>query len=226
MGLVFLIPLDIAFSCWFFFFFWKAQLISASALGWQERPEFPEQSMGAYIALFAIAFWMGRRHLMRFFRSAWNTQLRAGADEDATEPLRYRSAVLGLIVGFVFLVVFCWYAGMSIWAAAVFFALFLMTEIGITRIRAEVGSPIHDLHFAGPEYLMVDAFGTRKLGASSLTVMSFFWFLTRAHYSDVMPHQLEGFKLADRARMNQRGLLIAMLVAIVVGTNRRVLGYP
>jgi len=33
LGLVFLIPLDIAFSFWFFFFFWKAQLISASALG-------------------------------------------------------------------------------------------------------------------------------------------------------------------------------------------------
>ena len=50
------------------------------------------------------------------------------------------------------------------WAAGIFFALYLMTEIGITRIRAEVGSPIHDLHFAGPEYLMVGAVGTRKLG--------------------------------------------------------------
>lgn len=218
LGLVFLIPLDIAFSCWFFFFFWKAQLISASALGWRERPEFPEQSMGAYIALFVIALWMGRRHLIRFFKSTWTSEIRTSGDEDAAEPLRYRTAVIGLILGFSLLVFFCWYAGMSMWAAAVFFALFLMTEIGITRIRAEVGSPVHDLHFAGPEYLMVDAVGTRKLGASSLTVMSFFWFLTRAHYSDAMPHQLEGFKLADRARMGQRGLLIAMIVATIFGT--------
>jgi len=67
-----------------------------------------------------------------------------------------------------------------------------MTITGVTLIRAEVGSPIHDLHFAGPEILMVDALGTRKLGPSNQTVISFFWFLTRAHYSDVMPHQLEG----------------------------------
>ena len=107
---------------------------------------------------------------------------------------------------------------MSPLAAGVFFALYLMTEVGITRIRAEVGSPIHDLYFAGPEYLMVNAVGTRKLGPRNLSVLSFFWFLTRAHYSDVMPHQLEGFRLADQARMNNRRVLAAMLIATVVGT--------
>ena len=53
---------------------------------------------------------------------------------------------------------------MSPLAAVIFFALYLMTVIGVTRVRAEVGSPVHDLHFAGPEFLMVDAVGTRKLG--------------------------------------------------------------
>ena len=107
---------------------------------------------------------------------------------------------------------------MSPLAAMVFFALYLMTVIGVTRIRAEVGSPIHDLHFAGPEFLMIDAVGTRKLGPRNLSVLSFFWFITRAHYSDGMPHQLEGFKLADRARMNMRPLVAAMLIATVLGT--------
>ena len=46
LGLIFLIPLDIAFSCWFFFFFWKAQLVLGSAMGLRQRPEFPEQSTG------------------------------------------------------------------------------------------------------------------------------------------------------------------------------------
>ena len=139
-------------------------------------------------------------------------------DDGATEPLSYRNAMLGLVLGFSFLVLFCWKAGMTLWAAGIFFALYLMTEIGVTRIRAEVGSPIHDLHFAGPEYIMVDTVGTRKMGAANLTVLSFFWFLTRAHYSDVMPHQLEGFKLADQARMNNRRVLLAMLIATVLGT--------
>ena len=33
-----------------------------------------------------------------------------------------------------------------------------------------------------------------------------------------MPHQLEGFKLADQARMNNRRVLLAMLIATVLGT--------
>ncbi len=218
LGLIFLIPLDIAFSCWFFFFFWKAQLVLGSAMGLRQRPEFPEQSTGAYIALFVIALWMGRGHLARLLKSIFHLGARERRDDGAAEPLRYRTAVLGMIIGFAFLVAFCWKAGMSMWAAGIFFALYLMTEIGITRIRAEVGSPIHDLHFAGPEYLMVGAVGTRKLGPENLSVLSFFWFLTRAHYSDVMPHQLEGFKLADQSRMNNRRVLFAMLIATVLGT--------
>ena len=222
LGLLFLIPLDITFSCWFFFFFWKAQLILGSAMGFRQRPELhhlnPEQSAGAYIALFVIALWIGRGHLARIFKSIFHLATSEDRDDGATEPLRYRTAVLGLICGFAFLVLFCWKAGMSPLAAGVFFALYLMTEVGITRIRAEVGSPIHDLYFAGPEYLMVNAVGTRKLGPRNLSVLSFFWFLTRAHYSDVMPHQLEGFRLADQARMNNRRVLAAMLIATVVGT--------
>ena len=219
IGLIFLIPLDIIFSCWFFFFFWKAQLILGSALGFQQRPEFPEQSMGAYISLFFIALWIGRHHLMRFLKSLLSLGKKENViDDSSTEPLRYRTAVLGLVCSLTFILLFCWKMGMSPWAAGLFFTLYLMTVIGVTRIRAEVGSPVHDLHFAGPEYLMVDIFGTRKIGPSNLSIISFFWFLTRAHYSDVMPHQLEAFKLADRARMNHRGVLAAILIATAVGT--------
>ncbi len=218
LGLIFLIPLDIAFSCWFFFFFWKAQIILGSVMGFRQRPEFPEQSTGAYIALFVIALWIGRGHLARILKSIFHLIKKEDRDDGATEPLSYRSAMLGLVLGFTFLVLFCWKAGMTMWAAGIFFALYLMTEIGVTRIRAEVGSPIHDLHFAGPEYIMVDTVGTRKMGPANLAVLSFFWFLTRAHYSDVMPHQLEGFKLADQARMNGRRVLLAMLIATVLGT--------
>jgi hypothetical protein len=238
IGLIFLIPLDISFSCWFFFFFWKAQLVLGSVMGWRQRPEFPEQSAGAYISLFFIALWIGRHHLVKaklpllffmmelfllrkekvwgVFKSLFNFV--KDEDNSSAEPLRYRTAMLGLIFSFLFILFFCWKAGMSLWAASIFFVLYLMTAIGVTRIRAEVGSPVHDLHFAGPEIVMVDAVGTREIGPSSLSIIPFFWFLTRAHYSDVMPHQLEGFKLADRAKMNNRGVLKASLIATIVGT--------
>ena len=218
IGLVFLIPLDISFSCWFFFVLWKAQQIFESTLGWRARPLLSEQAAGAHISLFFIAIWIGRRHLAHVFKVALKPAMRDDKHNDSAELLDYRIAVWGLICGIGLILLFCWKAGMSLWAAGAFFALYLMTEIGITRIRAEVGSPFHDLHFAGPEILMIGAVGTRKIGPRNLSIMSLFWFLSRMHYSDVMPHQLEGFKLADRARMDNRWVFGAILIATVAGT--------
>ena len=69
VGLIFLIPLDITFSCWVFFFYWKAQLVIGSALGQVQRPEFPEQSAGAYISLCVIAIWMAKKHIVMILKS-------------------------------------------------------------------------------------------------------------------------------------------------------------
>ncbi|MBM3239636.1 hypothetical protein FJZ31_25390 [Candidatus Poribacteria bacterium] len=218
VGLVFLIPLDLSFSCWFFFLFWKVQLVFGSAMGWRSRPEFPEQSAGAYIALCLLALWGSRRYLLhRFKDDSRSTEKKAFVTSTLAEPMSYRKAVFGLIGGLLFILLFCYKAGMSIWVVIVFFLLYLLTVTAITRMRAELGSPVHDLHFAGPEILMTGALGTRRLGKNNLTIISFFWFLTRAHYSDVMPHQLEGFKLAERAKMDNRRLFWGMIIAIVVG---------
>ena len=91
-GLIFLIPLDMSFSCWFFFFFWKTQLILGSVLGFRQQPEFPEQSAGAYIALAVIAMWMGRGHLARIFKSIFG--ISALEEEGMTVPNRFDTAPL------------------------------------------------------------------------------------------------------------------------------------
>ena len=68
VGLGFLIPLDLSFACWFFYLFWKAERILANVLGLHSIPEFPyieQQTTGAYLGLFLIAFWMTRHHLKR-----------------------------------------------------------------------------------------------------------------------------------------------------------------
>jgi hypothetical protein len=41
IGLVFLMPLDLSFSCWFFYFFRKVQLISGDLFGFSSLPQFP-----------------------------------------------------------------------------------------------------------------------------------------------------------------------------------------
>ena len=57
-----------------------------------------------------------------------------------------------------------------------------MLVAAITRMRAEMGVPVHDMHNGGPDQLIRPTLGTRRLGAANLTILSMFWFFNRAHY--------------------------------------------
>lgn len=217
VGLAFFIPLDLSFSCWFFYLFWKGERIIASILGLRNMPGFPyvdEQSFGAYLGLFIIAIIATRSHLKRVLLKIFtNTQ----EVDDSEEPMPYRFAIFGLIAAFVFLVGFCKYAGMSIWVILMFFGIYYAISTAVTRMRAELGSPVHDLHFIGPDEMLPRMFGTRRLGASNLTMFSYLFFFNRAYRGHPMPHQLEGFKLAERTGINNRRLMLAIVIAMVVG---------
>ena len=217
IGLGFFIPLDLSFSCWFFFWSWQLQRVLASALGLRGLPGFPyitEQTAGGYLALGFLALWVTRRHLLRVGKHLLSRDV---FPDEEREPFSYRVAVGGLVVGSVLIVVFCLYAGMSLWAIVAFFSLYALLSIAVTRMRAELGTPVHDLHYAGPEQMMTMAAGTRAIGPRNLTIMSLFWFLTRAYRSHPMPHQLEGFKMAERVRLDNRRLVWAMTIAVVLG---------
>ena len=75
------------------------------------------------------------------------------------ENINDRLALAGVIIGFVLLIAFSVIAGMSIWTAVLFFAIYFTLSVGITRMRAELGSPVHDLHRAGTHYMMVNTQG-------------------------------------------------------------------
>ena len=127
-----------------------------------------------------------------------------------------RAAVLGLICGFLLLTGFWWVAGMSFWVAVLVFAIHLTTVTVITRVRAELGPPIHDLRSMGPDVLLPKIFGMRRLGGQNLALFSLIFCFNRAYRGNTMPHQLEGLKLAERSRNSTRRIAIAMLLAMVL----------
>ncbi|MDE0040842.1 MAG: hypothetical protein OXT74_02310 [Candidatus Poribacteria bacterium] len=77
---------------------------------------------------------------------------------------------------------------------------------------------MHELLYIGPDEIMPAMLGARKIGPQNLTISAFFYSFNRAYRGHPMPHQLEGFKLAERTGTNNRRLLAAMLIATVVGT--------
>lgn len=221
IGMAFFIPLDLSFSLWFFYLFWKAERVLFYVLGtsgsggsFSGYRGMIEQASGAYLAIFFIAMWVSRRHLALVIKKMFGQK---DAIDDSNEPISYRTAVSGLIIGGVFLLGFSYQAGMSIWVGIIFFVVYFAIITSITRMRAEMGVPVHDMHNGGPDLLMSTLFGTRTLGPRNLSVLSLFWFLNRAHYSDPMPYQLEAFKLAERTKTSSRHLFIAICVAAFLG---------
>jgi hypothetical protein len=217
IGLGMLLPLDLLFSSWFFFLFWKAQLVLSAATGWDREPGFPfvnAQSLGAYLGIALGALWAARRHFGEVFLVLIGDKKEV---PDPDDPISQQAAAWGALLCLGVLAAFCHFAGMNGWVIAAFFALYLTLAIGITRMRAELGPPVHDLHDAGPDTILTNVLGPTRFERSDLTVLAMFWGFNRAYRTHPMPIALEAFKLAERARFSARPMFWALLLAAVVG---------
>lgn len=213
-----LLPLDLSFSSWFFFWFWKMQAVITAAAGWDQIPDFPyvrEQSLGAFLGIAASSLWLARNHLRQIVLHFLEPS--SVPVEDADEPISYRAAMLGVLLGTGMLFGFCLLAGMRPGVIAAFFLIYFAIALAITRMRAELGPPVHDLHYAGPDTFLPKVLGPTSLGRQDLTLFSFFWGFNRAYRAHPMPVELEGFKIAQQSRLAMRPLFVAMLLAGLLG---------
>ena len=212
VGLTYFMPLDLAFSTWFFFWLTRMEKIFADIIGWQNM-HLNDRATGAWIGIALIALWGARRHLVTLIE---NVFIRDAID-DENEPLSYGTTLILTIlsVGLVFL--FCYIGGMSLWAIIVFYAVFLAFALAIGRVRAELGPPYHEVIGINPRQMMVDIFGTRKLGGANLTILSFLYAFNRCNRSHPMPNQVESLRIGNRVRISGRTLVISMGLAIAIG---------
>jgi len=221
IGLAFLMPLELSFSCWFFYWLLKLELVACQATGLNEisvvaggfdrgYPFVNSQAYGAYFGFFVMIMWSSRRFLGRVFRTAF----RGTKEEDESrEAVSYRAAILGALAGVVFLSGFAYRMGMSLWVIAVFFVFYFIFAIIISRIRAELGFPTHDMHVMGPQNLITTAAGTENVPTQDLVGFSFFYWFNRTYASHPSPHQMESYKLSERANGSARQMFYAVLVA-------------
>ncbi len=221
IGLGMFMPLDFLFSMWFFYWFWKLQHVTASAMAWDRTPDFPyteNQSYGAYLSFCFYSIWLSRSYLKQVVLRALG---RPSTVDDTDEPMSYRTALLGILTGMCALVAFSVYIGMVWWIAVLFFVMYLGLALAITRMRAELGTPIHDLHFTGPDQVMTRIAGSRAFSPDTLTAFSLYFWFTRAYRGHPMPIQLEGYKMAEQTRTSYKRWNIAMLcmgsIAVFIG---------
>lgn len=218
IGLGVTMPIDFLFSAWFFYWFWKAELVLTATFGWDQVPEFPYtnyQAFGAYLSFFVFTLWLGRDYLREVGRKIMGKPSKL---DDSREPISYRAAALGILLGMVGLTIWCWAAGMALWLAVVFFAIYFAIALAIARMRAELGTPVHDLHFTGPNWTLTEIFGPGSFSKPTLTVFTLMFWFNRAYRCHPMPIQLEGFRMAEQTRTSQRRWFWLILVSGVLAT--------
>ena len=216
IGFGYLLPLDLLFSCWFFFVMWRFVRVGGAMVGIEAAktgyPFMDQQALGAYYVVGLFALWSGRKHLAAVWRAAVG---RSKEPSEAQGPMSYRVAVWGTIVGMLAVMLFFRAIGLSPWLCVIGIGLYFFMALAVARMHAEFGPPSHELYFMGPEMAITGAVGTRSLSHGDLNALTWFWWFNRAYDSIPIAYQLDGIKIAERSRTPQRQMAMAMAVASI-----------
>jgi len=210
---------EMLFSMWFFFLINKILAVSFYAFGWNETysdffsPAMSDQGTGSFLAYFLIILWAMRSHLRLVAARALRFQV--GPDE-ANEPLTYRTAAWGLVIGMTALVGFCTVAGANPFWTFLVIAMILVYWVVLTRLVAEAGVFMSQAPTSAVHDTVAKLFGTAALSIPTWTVLGFFKSVFLRWYTIMPAYILGGFKFAARHDINARRLVFAMLLAIGV----------
>ncbi|MDH7601348.1 MAG: hypothetical protein QHI38_04290, partial [Armatimonadota bacterium] len=223
IGIGYLLPTDLCFSVWFFYLTWKVQKIVACIMGMEvgfDDPYIRHQEAGGAIALFLMLIWASRSYLKDILMRVVGKR----PADDSQEPISYRSAVFGALGGLVLLSAFMKAIGMSPMLALGAFALYFVLAVVITRIRAELGPPVHDMPFT-PDYLITSTFGVGRLSNGDILGMGYFHAFHGAYRAHPMPIGLEAMKFAASTQSSQKKMFWALIAAAAVGSISTVWAY-
>jgi len=200
IGFVYLLPLQLSFSLWFFYFFFHTQSVIGRALGMQvtnatgyaTKGFAAYQMAGALIAFVILAIWRMRPHLKEILKSIFR-----GDIDDSGEIISYRQALIGLFLGTLAMCIWSVAAGASLSIILPVIIIFYITMIAMTRLVSEGGLLFVQTPFR-PLDIIIPATGSSIIGASNLTVLAYlemiFMFDIRSSF---MPGFMDSLKLSE-----------------------------
>ena len=231
IGFFYLLTVQLLFSLWFFFIVIRVQDILACAMGKPitNIPLFPArtyigyQVAGAFFVLVVYWIYVSMPYLKKALKSAFTrSDFLALGDpridvDDSRELLPYRVAVWGVIISFALTVLWCWWAGLTLWFAVFELTIYMFfVAIVMARSVAEAGMLVTETPFR-PVDLYVMFRSKASLGKSSITFLSFF---DAIFAKDQGGHILTGFmdslKFSDSVKLKRRSLLLVFGIGIFV----------
>ncbi|MCS6862777.1 MAG: hypothetical protein NZT92_20925, partial [Abditibacteriales bacterium] len=191
IGFAYLVPSEVLFSVWFFYFLNRFIAVTGLALGY-EIPGFPfsqEQSAGGYVAMAGFLLWAARGQVKKVW--AYGRGRRWGkSDPTAPPPPRAHTLMFfGLIVGVFLLIAFFRAVGLPWTVAALYLLVLLCFVLTYARIRAEAGLALEFIYPYGyPKTLILNALGTQNIlamgGVQAMAAFATLSFLARFHLAE------------------------------------------
>jgi hypothetical protein len=220
IGFGYFVKQEILFSIWFFHLLFIAQVVLLRRTGLQMGakdvpgqnwgdPIVKWQSLGALFAFVIWGLWTARRHLATVLRKA------AGKDpdvDDSDEILPYRTAVVSLLMGVLFIIFWMAKAGVPFGMIAFIIPTAIVLYIALARFVCESGTLFLSLP-ASPLEVGYQMVGTTTLSARTVvaaaTTTTLPWML-------FLPALSQGAKAADRVHGSKRTLFWAVLIGLLV----------
>lgn len=219
IGFAYFIPGDMLLSMWFFYFLVLLQPVVGSDFGYstdQSNRFANYQTAGTYLMLAGAIFWQARLHLADVWRTALAKKGRGPLD-DSGELMRYRAALLAVVVGFGLAVTWLCVAGMSVAAAAFQIGIYVfVTALVMTRAVAQAGLLITETNFVPLDIARL-FIPDSSLGPANLTWIGVTdnWF-ARDLRGELLAPFLDTQRTAGQLGVRPRTLLVPLVVAVVV----------
>ncbi|MBP5273868.1 MAG: hypothetical protein ILO36_02895 [Abditibacteriota bacterium] len=204
IGILYLIPTDLCFSLFFFYLLFKAECVFGAIAGINSIPYYPflkEQSSGAIIGIFVFTIYFSRYHLLNVVKTVFS-----GRDipRDPDEVMSYRVAFWGMIIGITCMIMFTRALGANLFFATLLIWGYFIVCLSVNRVRAESGTPNHDIDSSGIVAMLRVNAGSTNMGPGNIIASELSSWYNRSFRSNMMPIQMETMFMTRTAGIGQK----------------------
>ena len=227
VGLAYLVNANITFSLWFFYLLVKVQEVALARIGifstenldiFSHTFDGPtmgilsHQTMGAMIVMVLLGLWTARGHL-------WNVAQHVGWREkraDGDELISYRTAVIGMAGGLVFMSIWLWRSGLPFWAVLVYLFGAFVIFLALTRVIVEAGLAAAVQGMSGCGFL-ISSVGSSSIGVAGVLASG----VTLAWAGDLLVFMMapcaNGIRMLHGLGRYKKRILTMMGLAMAIG---------
>jgi len=220
LGIAFLLSSDISLSIWLFTLFYFVEEVIFNRIGlnigspdaYSLAVPIAYQMEGAFLVFILFSLWISRSHLKKVFNRIFKNDT---SIDDSGEALTYKQAFIGLILGFLFTVLWAKMTGFNLLSSVYFSVVLILTFIGITKIVVQTGTaycrpPIN------PGVFTLHSFGSSRLGSGSAVSCAFTFPYAGDIRTSVMTTSSNGLKIAKNFNLRGRFLFWAIFTGVLV----------